>query len=139
MSLGGDGMAQLRRRVGRGVVLLVAALCWSSPVALAQYTFDPANEDEQGEHIRYFGAVKDEEGSLVKDATIVITHKSSSFVFVTDNLGRFRGQLPLDAVAGKVAVKCFKAGFEPVRVSKRAGSSGKKRSVQLDCVLRRSA
>lgn len=116
-------------------VLLVAVLLGAPPAALAQYTAD-AGEEEQGDHIRYFGSVKDVSGALVQDATLILTNGSSSYVFVTDKLGRFRGHLPLDAVAAKVTVRCFKADFASVRVSKRAGPAGAKRTVQVDCVLR---
>jgi len=122
-------------RVAMAWGLLVASALGGPPVALAQYTAE-AGEAEQGDHIRYFGSVKDVDGALVQDATLILTNGSSSYVFVTDRLGRFRGHLSLDAVAGKVTVRCFKADFAPVRVSKRAGPAGAKRTVQVDCVLR---
>jgi hypothetical protein len=108
-------------------------------VALAQYAFDPTHDDEQGDGIRYFGSVKDGAGAAIKDATILITNKSASFVFVTDSLGRFRGHLPADALASKVSIKCFKAETVSTRVSKRAGAGDGKRFVQVDCVLPASA
>lgn len=126
-------------RVGRLAVacaLLVSALPWTQPAAVAQYTSDPASEEEQGEHVRYFGSVKDEDGAVVPDATLIIRYKTSSFVFVTDRMGRFRGHLPPDALPTKVAVNCFKADFALVRVTKRAGPSGPSRTVQVDCRLR---
>jgi hypothetical protein len=128
-----------RRRWGaHAPVLLVALGATLLPTAIAQYVSDPSSEDEK-DSIRYFGSAKDASGAVLPAATILITHKSSSFVFVTDEAGRFRGHLPLQAVAGQVSVKCFKADFEPVRLTKRAGPAGARPSVQVDCILRATA
>lgn len=124
-----------RQRAIRAPALLLAIGVFVLPLARAQYVSDPSSEDEK-DSIRYFGAVKDIGGTVLPAATILITHKSSSFVFVTDEAGRFRGHLPLQAVAGQVSVRCFKADFAPVRLTKRAGPAGARPSVQVDCILR---
>lgn len=128
-----------RRLVIMACVLACAALPCAPPLAQAQYTFDPAAPDEQGDFIRYFGSVRDDAGAAVQNATLLITHKSASFVFVTDNLGRFRAHLPTDALASKVSIQCFKADYSTVRISKRPGPRGAKPSVQVDCVLKGQA
>jgi hypothetical protein len=122
-----------------GIAMLcgVISLEPGSP-ARAQYTYNPANADEQEVGIRYFGAAKDTNGALVPGATIMLSSDLSSYVFVTDEQGRFRGSLPLGAVANKVTPKCFKAGFQAVQVTKRPGPPGVKPTVQVDCVLRPS-
>lgn len=102
----------------------------------AQYNYDPAAADEQLPGIRYFGSAKDERGSLLPGVSILIDSPQAAFVFVTDDLGRFHGNLPLDLGADKVAPKCFKVGFELIRVNKRPGPQGPKPTVQVDCVLR---
>jgi len=113
----------------------VVALVFASST-LAQYAYDPAAADEQGAPgVRYFGAAKDEQGAFVQGATILIESDQYSFVFVTDDQGRFRGTLPLDATPNVVSLKCWKAGFQFVRLEKRLGPAGAKPSVQVDCVL----
>jgi hypothetical protein len=103
----------------------------------SQYAYDPNAADEQGvAGIRYFGSAKDSNGALVSGATIMVASNQSSFVFVTDEQGRFHGTLPLDSVADKVTTKCWKVGFQVVQVTKRTGPQGVKPTVQVDCVLR---
>ncbi len=114
------------------------ALAAIAPVS-AQYSYDPGNPDEQGPGIRYFGSAKDDKGSLLAGVTVLIDSDEISFVFVTDELGRFRGKVPLNMVAGKVTAECSKPGYEIVRVIKRPGPPAPKPTVQVDCVLRVTA
>lgn len=102
----------------------------------AQYAFDPSNADEQMPGVRYFGSVKDDRGAHVAGATIVIDDPKSTFIFVTDHDGRFRGLLPEDTALGQVQLKCFKMGYRLVRVTKRPGAAKAKPTVQIDCRLR---
>src|ERR1700722_16786301 len=74
--------------------------------AAAQYDYDPSAADEQGPAIRYFGSAKDDKGSLLQDVTIELDGNQSAFVFVTDDQGRFRGNLPLGMGSEKVTAKC---------------------------------
>jgi hypothetical protein len=112
-----------------------ATLLLISPVP-AQYSYDPAAADEQGPPgIRYFGSVKDDSGAFIPGATILLDSQQSSFVFVTDEQGRFRGTLPMDSQVSSVTTKCWKAGFQFIRISKRLGPQGLKPTVQVDCVL----
>lgn len=107
--------------------------------AYAQYTYDPSNADEQGPGIRYFGSAKDERGVLIPGVSVfIVIGGTSSFVFVTDDQGRFRGILP-PALAGSapdtVSAKCSKAGYQFVRAIKRPGMGAPKPYLQVDCVL----
>jgi hypothetical protein len=114
----------------------VVAAFFASHVS-AQYVYDPNAADEQGPpSIRYFGAAKDDKGTLLPGTTILLESAQLSFVLVTDEQGRFRANLPLELVAEKVSPKCSKPGFSVVRVTKRAGPEGVKPTVQVDCVLR---
>ena len=112
-----------------------AILLLAGSIAMAQYSFDMSDIGE-GDHIRYFGSAKDVNGKLVSGATILLAAAGyPSFVFVTDELGRFRGSLPLDAVADSVVATCSKSGFTFVRVTKRPGPEGVEPTVQVDCIL----
>jgi hypothetical protein len=102
----------------------------------AQYAYDPSADDEQGPGIRYFGSAKDENGSLMSGVSILIDSQSAAYSFVTDNQGRFRGLVSLDMTLDKVTLKCFKVGYELVRMNKRPGPKGPSQTVQVDCVLR---
>jgi hypothetical protein len=122
-------------RVACGMI----AACMTVSVGLAQYAYDPSNPDEQQgpPGIRYFGSVKDSNGALVPGATIALASDQARFIFVTNEQGRFRGDLPLDVAADKVAAQCWKVGYKALRVTKRPGPAGVKPTVQVDCVLRR--
>jgi hypothetical protein len=110
--------------------------------AYAQYSFDPSNPDEQTPGIRYFGAAKDEKGVLLPGVTVLIVIGGrSSFVFVTDDQGRFRGTVPLtlaDSTPDTVAAKCSKMGYQFVRAIERPGLGAPRPYVQVDCVLHSS-
>jgi hypothetical protein len=115
--------------------LAIAGLMASSAVC-AQYAYDPTAADEQGTGIRYFGSAKDENGSLLSGVSILIDSPSVAYAFMTDNQGRYRGKVDLDMTLDKVTFKCFKVGYEVVRVNKRPGPQGPNPTVQVDCVLR---
>jgi hypothetical protein len=107
-------------------------------VAWAQYTYDPQADDEQMSGkagIRYFGSAKDDRGSLLPDVTFQIGNADGTFIFVTDYQGRFHGMLPFAMPAEKVTAKCFRNGYQQLRVSVRPGPSGPRQTVQVDCVL----
>lgn len=114
----------------------VAALCLSSP-AFSQYSFIPSSDDEPG--IRYFGSVKDEKGTLLTGVSVLIESGPFSYLFVTDELGRFKGNLPVRTLPETVTVKCSKTGFTFVKMMKRLAPRGAKPAVQADCVLHASA
>src|SRR5262249_45431328 len=105
----------------------------------AQYGYDPAGGEASTPGIHYFGAAKDADGSFLPGATISLSSAQGRWVFVTNDVGRFRGNLPIDLTPDKVAPQCFKAGFELVQIATRPGPAGEKPSVQLDCVLRSGA
>jgi hypothetical protein len=112
-------------------IFALSTPCW------AQYSFDPNNADEQGPGTKFFGSVKDEKGALVPGATILISH---TFSLVTDDQGRFRGNIDAMYGAYTTAVGCSKPGYEFVRAVKRPGPSvgtNMKQTVQVDCFLRR--
>ena len=107
-------------------------------VVHAQYAYNPANADESP-GIRYFGSAKDDKGALLPGASIMVANPQVSFLFVTDEQGRFRVNVPLNMVPEKVTLKCFKAGFQLVQLNKRLGPAAPKQTVQVDCVLRATA
>lgn len=129
---------RIRRLVCWRTFSLLCLSMWLSARVEAQYFFSPDNQDEQGPGIRYFGAAKDTNGVLLSNANIVIDSGTLSIVVVTDDQGRFHQKLPLRMTLDTVAIKCFKPGYQSVRLDKRPGI-GPKPTVQVDCVLRRAA
>jgi hypothetical protein len=122
-----------RTAIARAVSASAVLYCCLSQ---AQYTYGPGNPDELDlPGIRYFGSAKDEKGALLPGVTVSISTQQTDYILVTDELGRFRVSLPIQAVAGTVTAKCSKVGFTQVRLTKRPSPAGPKPSVQLDCVL----
>jgi hypothetical protein len=124
------------KRRGKLLSLPVLSLIFLSS-AEAQYTFDPAAHDDDG--IRYFGSAKDTDGALLKDVTISIDSGRSSYVFITDEVGRFKVTLPLGTAPEATTLRCSKAGYYFVRVTKRVEIRPSRLSVQVDCQLRKVA
>jgi hypothetical protein len=136
MSHHGNSSIGHRDRSRMAILGGVAALTLVSS-AWAQYIFNPANADEQGNGIRYFGSAKDDNGALLRGVTILLDTTELSYTAITDEQGRFHVLLPLAGWgADRVSPTCFKQGFEAVRVTKRPGM-GPRPTVQIDCVLRR--
>lgn len=134
-------MSELRLPVRRGQrrALLAFGAVLAISTASAQYAFDTPGDDHSDEGVRYFGSAKDENGKMLADVTFRLDSETAAFIFVSDADGRFRGTLPLDVPFKDVKPKCFKAGLEFVRVTKRPGpKTAKQASVQVDCVLRKA-
>jgi hypothetical protein len=129
-----DRVEFLQPRSVTSMIGAIALLVISS--VSAQYTFDPSAADEQGNGIKYFGSAKDDKGSLIPGVTVLLSSGQNSFVFVTDDTGRFRGLLPVDTAPKTVSAKCAKSGFEFVKAIKRLGLDAPKPYVQVDCVIR---
>jgi hypothetical protein len=122
-----------------GIARLIGSFALAlGATASAQYSFDPSADHEQGPAIRYFGSAKDDRGILLPGVSIQIDSPDAVYVFVTDEQGRFRANLPLETVPEKVSVKCFKTGLQLVRVMKRPGPKAPRPTVQVDCILRRA-
>ena len=128
---------QMRKHV---CIALTATFLASLPTMVAgQYTVDMSDDAESRPHIRYFGSAKDNGGRRLPDVTILIESRNSNFIFLSDQSGRFSGALPIAMKAPTVSARCVRRGYQTVRVTKRASSGGGKSSVQVDCILKRSA
>ena len=111
---------------------VIAALIFVSP-AWAQYSFNPNNADETGPGIKYFGSAKDDQGALLAGVTMVIAH---AYTLVTDDQGRYRGNIDEMYTVENTPVGCSKPGYAFVRVDKRPGpTNGAKKTIQADCIL----
>jgi hypothetical protein len=110
----------------------MCSLAFFSGSAGAQY-FGNTPDELDPNHIRYFGSAKDARGKLLADVTFTFEAAQSTFVFLTDGDGRFRGGVPLSFAARDVKSACIKSGYQMLRVTKRDGFG--KGTVQFDCVL----
>lgn len=122
-----------RHRTARWLGAIIASITASA--AAAQYVYNPANADE-GPGVRFFGSVKDDGGVLLPDVSVLLESGQLSVLIATNEQGRYRVDLPVDTQPERVTAKCFKKGFQLVRMNRRPGPKGPKVMVQLDCVLR---
>ena len=116
-------------------VFVCSGLMFAAP-ASAQYSYNPNNADEQGPGIKYFGSAKDDRGALPPGVSIIIQHE---IILVTDEQGRYRGNVDYIYTWDHTTVTCSKPGYSFVRVNKRPGPAGlKKKTVQADCILHKN-
>lgn len=83
----------------------------------------------------YFGAVRDEHGQFLENATVVLDTGFIEYVAVTDPRGRYRLQLPLDVAPGQVLARCSRPGFATSRLVRRPPRSGAMTPVEISCFL----
>ena len=84
------------------VLVSLCTLAFASG-AWAQYSYNPNNPDEQGSDTRYFGSVKDESGQAIKGVAILVKR---TFVFTSDEAGRYVGHAPADPSPKTVLIGC---------------------------------
>ena len=127
----------MRRSSSRLTLAMATALvAVVTPPAFAQYSFDPNNADEQTPGIKYFGSAKDDRGALLTGVTVLVEHE---FEMVTDDTGRYRGNIPFGLSSTEnMIVGCSKPGYTETRMVKIPGpQNAVKQTVEVDCVLRK--
>lgn len=127
-------------RIVLGACIIAGGLFGLASVSWAQYSIDMPRFDEHEVGVHYFGLAKDNRGTPLPDVTFLLESPKGSFVFVTTANGRFRGTLPVEVPMSDVTPKCWRQGYELVRIAKRPGAIAAERpTVQVDCVLRRGS
>ena len=117
-----------------GLALAVAG----APSAFAGGDDYDASNDTEGAGPAYFGFVRDQRGSPVSDAQVMLRPKSGEPVAIKTNvLGLYRSHLNKDIVPDDVQVSCEKAGYKQARVFRRTPPGGKDMFIETDCTLQR--
>lgn len=83
----------------------------------------------------HFGFVKDDEGRYVEGATIVLATDRLDFVAVTDALGRFRMELPVDIAPDQVEPACSHPDYGAARIVTRPPRGSATSPSELNCFL----
>ncbi len=126
-------------RLFRRQLLKVIAILACLPAAgFAQLYGDYNPEDFKQEHPAnvYFGSVKNEDGDYVEGATVVLASARLDFVAVTNALGRFRMELPVEIAPDQVDPGCSRNGYTGARVIKRPPRGDALSPVEVNCILR---
>ena len=90
-------------------------------------------DNKQG--IVWFGAVRNEQGQFLENATIQLDTGSIEYVAVTGIEGRFRLVLPKNLPFDTVIPHCALPGSNSARIQRRPPPRGLDSPVELQCVL----
>src|SRR4051812_46602232 len=124
----------------RFLALLVCLVLATTPGAWAGSDSADSHEDNPDEGPPFWGFVKDERGTPVRDAKVSASYKSSlTLVTRTNATGSYRvrgfkkGINPAD-----VTISCSKEGYKQLRVFRSPAPKGKPvKSVETECRLQR--
>jgi hypothetical protein len=125
-------MSALIRTVA--VAALAAAL--AVPAYAGGDDYDAMN-DKEGKGPAYFGFVRDQRGSPVSDAQVILRPKKGEPVVLKSNvLGLYRSHVTKDVTPAEVEVSCGKAGYKQTGVMRRPGQENDMH-VETNCTLQR--
>jgi len=97
-----------------------------------------ASNDAEGAGPAYFGFVRDNRGSPVSDAQVLLRPKSGEPVTLKTNvLGLYRSHINKEVSPDDVTISCEKTGYKQDRVFRRTPPGAKDMFIETDCTLRR--
>ena len=84
----------------------------------------------------YFGFIREDRGSNIANAKVILKSKSGDKVELKSNvLGVYRSHFNKETKPADVELLCEKAGFKQVKVVNRSASLG--RYVESDCIMQK--
>ena len=99
--------------------------------------YDAAN-DVKGAGPAYFGFVRDNRGSPVVDAQVVLQPKKGKTVSLKSNvLGLYRGHISKDVRPDDVQISCVKPGFKQTKINRRTPPGGTAMFIETECTMQR--
>ena len=123
--------------------MLIRAITLAIGVAAATQAFaggddyDAAN-DVKGAGPAYFGFVRDNRGSPVADAQVVLQPKKGKPVSLKSNvLGLYRGHISREVLPDDVQISCAKTGYKQTRVNRRTPPGNTAMFVETECTMQR--
>jgi hypothetical protein len=120
----------------RAIALAFAAAA-AAPAYAGGDDYDAAN-DVKGAGPAYFGFVRDNRGSPVVDAQVVLQPKKGKTVALKSNaLGLYRGHISKDVRPDDVQISCEKAGYKQIKVNRRTPPGGTAMFIETECTMQR--
>ena len=123
--------------------MLIRAIALIIGVAAATLTFaggddyDAAN-DVKGAGPAYFGFVRDNRGSPVVDAQVMLHPKKGKPVSLKSNvLGLYRGHISKDVRPDDVQISCVKTGYKQTKINRRTPPGGTSMFIETECTMQR--
>jgi hypothetical protein len=126
-------MALLRVILMTGMALAAAHV----PAQAGGDDYDASN-DIEGAGPAYFGFVRDQRGSPVSDAEVILRPKMGQPVTIKTNvLGLYRSHVNKDVLPDDVQVFCEKSGYKQAKVYRRTPPGAKDMFIETECTLQR--
>ena len=118
-------------------IALAAGIAAGFPAFAGGDDYDAAN-DVKGEGPAYFGFVRDNRGSPVVDAQVMLTPKKGKPVPLKSNvLGLYRGHISKDVLPDDVQISCAKTGFRQVKINRRTPPGNNAMFIETECTMQR--
>ena len=97
-----------------------------------------AMNDEEGKGPVYYGFVRDNRGSPVPDAQVVLKPKSGEALVLKSNvLGLYRSHISKEFRPDDIAISCEKNGYKQVRVARRNPPGATDMNIETNCTMQR--
>ena len=121
-----------------GILAMALVVLSGAPAAFAGGDDYDAANDTEGAGPAYFGFVRDNRGSPVSDAQVILRPKMGDPVTIKTNvLGLYRSHVTKDVSPDDVTVSCEKTGYKQARVYRRTPPGAKDMFVETECTLQR--
>jgi hypothetical protein len=140
-----QGGSRIRQHpfMGTGHNMLIRAIALAIGVAAATPAmaggddYDAAN-DVKGAGPAYFGFVRDNRGSPVIDAQVVLQPKKGKTVSLKSNvLGLYRGHISKEVRPDDVQISCVKTGYKQIKVNRRTPPGNTAMFIETECTMQR--
>jgi len=116
---------------------LAIAIASGMPAWAGGDDYDAAN-DTEGKGPVYFGFVRDNRGSPVSDARVLLQPKSGDPLVLKSNvLGLYRSHVSKEFRPDDINVSCDKNGYKQVRVARRNPPGSTEMNIETNCTLQR--
>src|SRR6476619_7806731 len=120
---------------------LAAVIAFAVPGATSGFAggddYDASN-DTEGAGPAYFGFVRDNRGSPVSDAQVVLRPKMGDPVTIKTNvLGLYRSHINKDVAPDDVQISCEKSGYKQTKIYRRTPPGAKDMFIETECTLQR--
>jgi hypothetical protein len=97
-----------------------------------------AMNDEEGKGPVYYGFVRDNRGSPVADARVVLQPKSGEPLVLKSNvLGLYRSHFSKEFRPEDINVSCDKSGYRQVKVARRNPPGAADMNIETNCTMQR--
>lgn len=130
-------MPDLMRTLARAAAVTLLALSGSAAFGGGSEEYE-SEADAEGKGPVYFGFVRDNRGSSVPEAQVMLRPKAGEPVMIkTNTLGLYRTHISGQVRPDDVEVSCEKAGYRQVRVARRNAPGSRDAMIETNCTLQR--